>query len=98
MNPTIETLMNRRSVRRYEDHPIPRDILNLVVAAGNAAPTGANAQGWGFVVVEDRTFGQKLMALAIPRYKAWMERASQELIDMRKEIDGVVSNPIYYDP
>jgi nitroreductase len=97
MNQTIEALMNRRSVRLYECCPIPRNILEVVIAAGNAAPTGANAQGWRFVVVEDRKFRQKLLALAIPRYKAWMERAPKELIKMREEIDAVVSDPIYYD-
>ncbi len=97
MNQVIETIMRRRSVRLYESKPIPREILQTIIDAGNAAPTGGNAQSWRFVVVEDKSFRNKLMSLAIPRYKKWMEKASQELSDMRKEIDAVVSDPIYYD-
>jgi nitroreductase len=97
MNQVIETIMKRRSVRLYESRPIPKEILQILINAGNAAPTGGNAQSWRFVVVENKSFKNKLMSLAIPRYKKWMEKASKELSDMREEIDATVSDPIYYD-
>lgn len=96
MNQVIETLMNRRSVRFYEPRPIDRKILETIIAAGNAAPSGANAQRWRFVVVEDPAFRRKLVTLAIPRYKIWMGQAPKELAEMRKEIDAVAEDPIYY--
>lgn len=97
MNQVIETIMKRRSVRLYESKPIPKDILQTLIDAGNMAPTGGNAQNWRFVVVEDKGFKEKLLSLGIPRYKKWMEKAPKALVDMRKEIDAVVSDPIYYD-
>ena len=89
--------MKRRSVRLYESKPIPKEILQTLINAGNAAPTGGNVQNWRFVIVEDRSFKEKLLSLGIPRYKKWMESAPKGLVDMRKEIDAVVSDPIYYD-
>lgn len=97
MNHVIEAIMKRRSVRLYEPKPVSREILQILINAGNMAPTGANAQNWRFVVVEDKTFKQKLMSLGIPRYRKWMEKAPKALIDMRKEIDAVSPDPIYYD-
>lgn len=97
MNQTIETIMKRRSVRLYESKPVPRDILQTLIDAGNMAPTGGNAQNWRFVVVEDRGFKEKLLSLGIPRYRKWMEKAPEALAEMRKEIDAKVSDPIYYD-
>lgn len=97
MNQIIETIMKRRSVRLYESRPIPKDILQILINAGNMAPTGGNAQNWRFVVVEDRSFKEKLLSLGIPRYKKWMDKAPKALADMRKEIDAAVSDPIYYD-
>ncbi len=97
MNQVIETIMKRRSVRLYESKPIPKEILQTLIDAGNAAPSGGNAQNWRFVVVEDETFKNKLVSLAIPRYKKWMEKAPKSLADMRQEIDAVASDPVYYN-
>jgi nitroreductase len=97
MNAVIETIMKRRSVRLYESKPIPRELLQAIIDAGNAAPTGGNAQSWRFVVVENKAFKNTLLSLAMPQYKKWMEKASKELSEMRKEIDAAVSDPIYYD-
>ena len=54
MNQVIETIISRRSVRLYEAKPISREILQVLINAGNMAPTGANAQNWRFVVVENK--------------------------------------------
>ena len=48
-------------------------------------------------MVEDKGFKDKLLSLGISRYKKWMEKAPKALSDMRKGIDAVVSDPIYYD-
>ncbi len=97
MNQVIETIMNRRSVRDYDLKPIPKEILQAIFDAGNAAPSGMNAQGWRFVVVQGKAFKDKLLSLAMPKYKKWMEKAPQALADMRKEIDAGTSDPIYYN-
>jgi nitroreductase len=97
MNKVIETIMNRRSVRAYDSKPILKEILQTIIDAGNAAPSGMNAQGWRFVVVQDKAFKEKLMSIAIPRYQKWMEKVPQALTDLRKEIDASTNDPIYYN-
>lgn len=96
MNPVIDTIMNRRSVRFYKDKPIERNKMETIIQAGNYAPTGAGAQLWRFVVVEDKSFRKKLAELALPRYEKWMENAPENLINMRERIDSEVEDPVYY--
>ena len=96
MNQVIDTIMKRRSVRMYEQREIPQDVLEQLIEAGNAAPTGANAQGWRFVVVRNDAFRAKLAGLALPQYEKWMAGAPEAFKAMRKEIDAVSSDPIYY--
>jgi nitroreductase len=49
----LDLLKSRRSVRLYEDKPIPKDLLLQILEAGRWAPSGANLQPWHFIVVTD---------------------------------------------
>ena len=48
-----DAIRQRRSVRKFEDRPIPEDVLNRVLDAGVLAPTGKNLQEWKYVVVRE---------------------------------------------
>ena len=96
MNPVIENIMTRRSVRSYDSIEIAKDALQTIIDAGNMAPSGCNAQGWRFAVVTDKAFRKRLSEIALPRYKKWMEKSNETLREMRKDIDSKVSDPVYY--
>jgi len=49
----VNLLKSRRSIRIYQDKPIPQDLLLQIVEAGRWAPTAANLQPWHFIVVTD---------------------------------------------
>lgn len=53
MNETIETILNRRSVRVYSDEQIKQEDLELVLKAGLFSPSGCNMQPWHFTVVQN---------------------------------------------
>ncbi len=82
MNPVIEVIKKRRSIRAYESKPIPRDIINTIIEAGNQAPSAGREeegseeylfQPWRFVVVEDPTFKQQLVETAMPIWKRFID-------------------------
>jgi len=50
---TIETILKRRSVRKYQPKPITDDHLHTILEAGRQAPSAANRQPWHFVVVRE---------------------------------------------
>lgn len=48
-----EALTGRRTVRRFLDEPVPRDLVEKLVDAARWAPSACNLQLWEFVVVDD---------------------------------------------
>ena len=53
MNPTIETIFRRRSIRKYTSQPVEPEKLDLLLKAGMAAPSAMNCRPWEFIVVTD---------------------------------------------
>ena len=49
----FEALYTTRAMRRVTEEPIPEEILKQMVDAAVRAPSGANNQGWKFIVVTD---------------------------------------------
>jgi nitroreductase len=47
-----EVVRKRKMVRSFEDRPIPRDIVERIVANMQKAPSAGFSQGWGFLVLE----------------------------------------------
>jgi nitroreductase len=95
MNPVIETIMERRSVRFYKDTAVSREAIEEIIRAGNAAPTGSQ-QSWRFVVVENADFRKRLVDLTKPYYDKWMETAPEAFKAIRARIESVARDPIYY--
>jgi nitroreductase len=67
----LSVLFSRRSIRRYLEKPVERDLLIKLLQAGMAAPSAANSQPWEFIVVDDPGCLEALkMVLAFGKYNA----------------------------
>ena len=55
-NEVIETIMARRSVRKYQDKAVEHEKLALIAKCGINAPSGMNQQPWAVRVVENQDF------------------------------------------
>lgn len=51
---TMTAIRTRRSIRKYEDMPIPDGMVREILDAAMMAPSAGNAQPWQFVVINDR--------------------------------------------
>jgi nitroreductase len=51
---TLEAIRTRRSIRAYENKPVPADLVEQVIAAAMMAPSARNGQPWRFVIIDDR--------------------------------------------
>ncbi|MCM1091011.1 MAG: AMP-binding protein [Butyrivibrio sp.] len=60
MNPVIQALLSRRSVRRFTDRDIPEDVLEMILRTGYHAPSGHNMQSWRFTVLTKQEDIQRL--------------------------------------
>ena len=50
----LETIMSRRSIRKYTDESISDELLEKLLRAGMVAPSANNEQPWHFIVVRNR--------------------------------------------
>ncbi len=61
--PTIELMHKHGSVRHYRPDPVPRKMIETIVAAGQRAPTSSNLQMYSVVVTTDAAKRQRLFEL-----------------------------------
>ena len=57
---TFDAIYQRRSIRRYQETPVPDDLLNKVLDAARWAPSWANSQCTRYVIVKDPDTKAKL--------------------------------------
>ena len=72
MSRLMETILNRRSIRRYQEKDIPDEVLHKVLEAARWAPSWANTQAWEFVVVKDRSIKEKIQATVNNRNPSYL--------------------------
>jgi nitroreductase len=62
-----DAINTRRSIRRFEDTPVPREVLSRIAQAGIEAPTGCNKQLRHFIIVDDEKALIALDALGLSK-------------------------------
>jgi nitroreductase len=60
----MDVIRERGSVRRYEDRPISKDLLEQVLEAARLAQSAANRQPWEFVVIQKKDMKKKLASIS----------------------------------
>jgi nitroreductase/NAD-dependent dihydropyrimidine dehydrogenase PreA subunit len=75
----MSLIRHRRSVRRYKNRPVPREVLDQIVEAASLAPTGNGRQSVGLIIIDDP---EKLKEL------------SRRAFDFYEKADGMLKNPI----
>lgn len=54
MNETLKTILNRRSIRKFQETQIEEEKLSAILEAGKFAPCGLNQQSTFFTVVQNK--------------------------------------------
>lgn len=70
MNKTIEDIITRRSVKKYLDKPVPKDLLAEICKAGTYAPSGMNKQAALIIAVTNKELRDRLSDLNIEVIKS----------------------------
>ena len=60
----FEIVRSRRSIRRFLDDPVPRDVLDSIVTAGAESPSGCNLHGKQFIIVDDPAVMEQLRPMS----------------------------------
>ena len=66
----LATLRGRRSIRRYQNAPLPEGALEKLIEAANWAPSANNRQGYRFLAVENPARLAEMAALVREAWRA----------------------------
>jgi nitroreductase len=72
-DPTIESIMTTRAIRRFTDAPVSDDELRVCLAAAQQAPSGGNVQPQQYVVLTEpaaKAIAARWYRTAFDRYEA----------------------------
>lgn len=50
----LEVIEKRKSVRKYADRPVEREVLDAIVKVAQTAPSSRNSKSSAFMIIEDR--------------------------------------------
>ena len=73
-----ELVRARRSIRRYQEKPVPKELLRELLETACWAPSGDNRQPWYFLALTDPQ--------EIDRLKGTMERVS---VEIEEHLEGI---------
>ena len=59
----LETILTRRSTRRFSNEPISDEMIHTLLDAAMSAPSACNQQPWHFIVVKDRSLLDKIASV-----------------------------------
>ena len=64
----VDVILSRRSIRRYEQKEISKDVLDQILEAGRQAPSAANRQPWHFIVITDCEIEKELSKALVNKH------------------------------
>lgn len=72
----------RRTVREFDNRPVPREIIEDCIRAACSAPSGANQQHWRFVAVADPVIKKRIRDAAEAEEREFYgRRATEDWLD-----------------
>ena len=50
-----DAIRTKRAVRKFQDKPLPGDVVHAILNAGRRSQSSKNEQAWQFIVIRDKT-------------------------------------------
>ncbi len=50
-----EAIRTKRAIRKFQERPLPDDVLNTILNAGRRSQSSKNQQEWQFIVIRDKS-------------------------------------------
>jgi nitroreductase len=85
---SMNDILTRRSIRRYENKDVPEGVLHQILEAGRQAPSAANRQPVRFVIVKDHDLLKRLCDNLITRFVKYAPVAIVGCADVKSLLTG----------
>ncbi len=96
MNDFMKLLKTRRSIRKYQDKPVPQELLDTLFDAVKWSQSWANTQCWEVIQVKDKALREKIQEAVVknPATKAIVEAPVLLAICGKKNSSGFYSGAV----
>lgn len=95
-------MRNRRSVRQYQDQPVPRELIEAVLEAARWAPSPHGRQPWRFVVLTRQELKERLADFMGETWQRNLEMDGQDekIVNIRlgKSRERILKAPVLILP
>jgi nitroreductase len=75
----LSLIEKRRSIRKYQEQPLPADKVEVLVEAALRSPSSRGFNPWEFIIVTDRTLLEKL-SMAKPHGASFLKNAALGIV------------------
>jgi len=75
----LESILKRQSARSFSDAPVSKDAITRILEAARQAPSGANRQGWHFVVIDEPNLKHRVRSICEEAEQAHHASAAESL-------------------
>ena len=89
----FEVIQGRRSIRRFEERPVPEKVIKQILASANQAPSANNGRPWRFVTITTRAV---LKELAEINKNWWPAEKSPLCILVVADLEGYPCSHVDY--
>ena len=55
-----EAIRLKRAVRKFQDQPLPEEVIHSILNAGRRSQSSKNEQGWQFIAIRDKAILKEL--------------------------------------
>ncbi len=102
----LDVIKKRRSIRKFQDRPVPAEIIDAIIETARLAPCGGNGQTWQFGVVVDKAVIKKLAEAAgnqtwittAPLIIALCGQTTRDLSSLPDNDFGIVVDKLRFTP
>ncbi len=84
LNPVLEAMLSRVSIRKFKPDPIPLDVVKRIVEAGIRAPTAGGGQEWYFIIVVSEDKRRKVHELLKKAHILYAEKVLRKPLSREK--------------
>ena len=87
---TYESILTRRSTRKYLNKPVSKELLEKIIETGRYAPSGGNSQSNHFIVIQNKQIIDRLVKMVEKAFSKMeitenMYRSLQNSINLSKK-------------
>ena len=80
-----DAIRSRRSIRKYQDAPVPQEHVKLMLEAAMMAPSAINGRPWEYAVIRDRALLNKIVEIS-PNAKPLLQAPVAVLVSGRPDL------------